>query len=83
MYGTIKFFIKADNVMYIVFRKFTIIHTKIFYHQELRKQVKHILPVKIDDQYVLLNLINIKIINKVIKVGDYIYIAPNIFKKIM
>lgn len=83
MYGTIRFFVKANNVMYIIFRRYKIIHTKIFYHHELRKQVKHILPVEISNQYAILKLTNIKTINKVIKVGDYICNTPNLFHKIM
>ncbi|KYN27562.1 hypothetical protein ALC57_03045 [Trachymyrmex cornetzi] len=84
MYGTIRFFVRvANNIMYIVFRKFEIIHIKIFYHQALRKQVKHILPIEINiNQYILLNLMNIKSINKVIKVGDYVCNTPNLLNKV-
>ena len=63
MYGTIRFFIKANDTMYIVFRRFKVIHTEICTHQKLRKRVKHILPVEADNRNIMLDLINIKLIN--------------------
>lgn len=83
MYGSIRFFFKLLDDLCFILQSFIIEHTKIFVHHETNTKVKHVIPIKEENQYTLIKLKNIKCISHVIRVGNYICKNPNMLKKNM
>lgn len=83
VYGSIRFFFEVENDLYFMLKCFSIEHTKMFIHLETNTIIKHILPIKEENKFLLLKAKDFISICHVIRVGNYIYKRPNTMKKIM
>ncbi|XP_036140791.1 uncharacterized protein LOC118644940 [Monomorium pharaonis] len=83
LYGSIRFFFEIENNLYFILQYFTVEHTKMFVHFETNTIVKHIVPVKEENQFILLKVNDLIRICHVIRVGSYICKRPNTMKKVM
>lgn len=82
-YGSIRFFFAVENDLYFIVKCFSIEHIKMFVHLETNTVVKHILPIKEQNRFILLKAKDLIAICHVIRVGDYICKRPNTMQKIM
>lgn len=82
IYGEIRFFFEIQNELCFIIQCFSVECTKMFYHRKTKAKVKHIIPVKKNDEFLLIKLGSIKSIIQVLKVGEYICKRPNLLKKI-
>ncbi|CAG5093133.1 Protein of unknown function [Cotesia congregata] len=44
IYGTVRFFAEIEEDLWIVIHRLTVDHTKIFYHEQTRSKIEHIVP---------------------------------------
>lgn len=56
VYGSIRFFFEVENELYFIIKCFSIEHTKMFIHFETNTIVKHILPIKEENKFILLKV---------------------------
>ncbi|RLU24835.1 hypothetical protein DMN91_002925 [Ooceraea biroi] len=83
LYGSIRFFFEVENDLYFILQYFTVEHTKMFINFETNTIVKHIIPIKEENQFILLKTKDLIAICHVIRVGSYICKRPNTMKKVM
>lgn len=83
VYSSIRFFFEVENDLYFMVRCFSIEHTKMFFHVESNMIIKHILPIKEENIFILLKAKDLIAICHIIRVGNYICKCPNTMKKIM
>lgn len=70
-YGSIRlFFTMLDNVFFM-FRPLTVIHKKIFYHRDTKTKVNHILPIKEENYFYIVQIKDIDYMYKLVRVGNY------------
>lgn len=82
VYGSIRCFVKNADDFYLLFRSFTVEHSKWFYHLKTKTKIDHIIPVKMTQNLKLINFKNIKAISQIIRVGNYICQRPNSIKNV-
>ncbi|XP_034237158.1 uncharacterized protein LOC117642758 [Thrips palmi] len=78
-YGAIRYFISQSDGIFAVVKKFRIDHSRMFYIDNLRLAVKHILPIDVTEDIVLVKVNDI--VTKVIRVHDTICLNPNRYEK--
>lgn len=80
-YGQIKYFFELDGNVHAVLDKFRIRHTAMFTHNASGARVNHIVPIERDpsDFNIIVNMN--EILEKVIRVGDYICYLPNKYER--
>lgn len=82
-YGSIRlFFTKLDNVFFM-FRPLTVIHKNMFYHRDTKTKVNHILPIKEENYFYIVQIKDIDYMYKLVRVGNYICKTPHSMKTIM
>ena len=74
--GSITFYFQTannpiDDFRFII-QQFSILHDKIFYQNECMVKVKHILPIEESNNYIVVNVKDIKYIRKLIRVRNYV-----------
>ncbi|CAD6234319.1 GSCOCG00012389001-RA-CDS [Cotesia congregata] len=72
IYGTVRFFAEIEEDLWIVIHRLTVDHTKIFYHEQTRSKIEHIVPVQNSDNFILINLKNINLITQLVRVSNYV-----------
>ncbi|XP_057318048.1 uncharacterized protein LOC130663030 isoform X1 [Microplitis mediator] len=81
-YGNIKYYLKNGNDLTLVLALFTVLHNKMFIHEETNTVVSHILPVQEENRDILIKLTEINFICHLIKVRNFVCKRPYLLKKI-
>lgn len=73
-YGAIRFFFTKMNLspLSFVLDCFTVDHSKIFYHVGMQIKIEHVIYVKENETFIIIELAQVKSIEHVIKVDNYI-----------
>lgn len=81
--GFIKFYFASENNQYIFLNVFRVEHDKIFTHKETQTSVEHILPIAEEYRPLIIQINDIKCINTLIKVRNFVCTRPNLLNKII
>jgi len=84
-YGSIRFFFTKMNLsssLFFVLDCFTVDHSKMFYHIKMQIKIEHIIYVMENERFIIIELGQVKSIEHIIRVDNYICKRPNVIKQI-
>lgn len=79
VYGSIRFFFESNDETYFIIQRVTVDRDKMFVHKESGITVKHILPIRESNEFILIKAENIESLEILVRVENYACHQPNSF----
>lgn len=79
----IEFFFTIEEDLYFLIKKFTVDRTKMFEHSSTETKISHILPIIVSNDFLIINVKNVKNVNFYIRFFDYVSILPSLFSSVL
>lgn len=80
--GSIKYIFEFRENLYFIVNQFSIDHTNFFYHMKTKSIIEHVIPIKENNDTVLIKYSDVKKVTQLIRVENCVCKKPNTLKPV-